>query len=334
MYYRGDQQAFITVTGLDPACFHELLTVFKPLFDLNSPYSCDDGYIRRIRQTEKCGHPRKITAHACLGLVLYWTRTTAFYWEMAGYFGMVTSCCDLWLRFRKRLLLHILSQRTDAQVRMPAEQKLEEYKKVVAARHPALKHTCFVADGMKVLIGRSGLFFTQERFYNGWKGDHFITNLFVFCPDGTICVALINAPGNCHDSELASYGSRSIWHEKYGVQCVMDSAFCTCNRQSCIKSVPRDRVTQVASSSEEIAVLDQALSLRQSAEWGMRALQGSMPRLKARWVYEERDERRVSLLMMVLLYNYQANNMDLNQIRSVYWNSAVMESNEESDGGT
>ena len=90
----------------------------------------------------------------------------------------------------------------------------------------------------------------------------------------------------------------------------------------------------MASSSEEIAVLDQALSLRQSAEWGMRVLQGSMPRLKARWVYEERDERRVSLLMMVLLYNYQANNMDLNQIRSVYWNSAVMESNEESDGGT
>jgi hypothetical protein len=46
----------------------------------------------------------------------------------------------------------------------------------------------------------------------------------------------------------------------------------------------------------------------------MRALQGSMPRLKARWSYEERDERLVGLTMLVLLYNYKANNMDLNQI--------------------
>ena len=209
-------------------------------------------------------------------------------------------------------------------MKMPCKSKLEEYKKVISAQHPALLNTCFVVDGMKVLIGCSGLFLTQERFYNGWKGDHFITNLFVFCPDGTICAALINTPGNCHDSKLASYGTRSIyskldeWYEKYGVYCVMDSAFCTWNRESCIKSVPRDRVTQVATSKEDTHILDEALSLWQSAEWGMRALQGSMLRLKARWVYEERDERRVSLLMMVLLFNYRANNMDLNQIRSVY----------------
>ena len=48
------------------------------------------------------------------------------------------------------------------------------------------------------------------------------------------------------------------------------------------------------------------------------------------WVYEERDKQRVSLLMMVLLYNYRANNMDLNQIQSVYWNSAVIESHNQS----
>ena len=49
LYFRGDQQAFITVTGLDPQCFHELLTVFEPLFDSNLPYSRNkDGYIRRI----------------------------------------------------------------------------------------------------------------------------------------------------------------------------------------------------------------------------------------------------------------------------------------------
>ena len=169
-----------------------------------------------------------------------------------------------WAGYLVRLLLQILPQRTDAQVQMPSEEKLTEYKQVVTARHPALKNTCFVADGMEVLIGWSGLFLKQEA---GWKGDHFITNLFVFCPDGTICAALINAPGKCHDLELASYGTCSIyskldeWYDKYGMQCVMDSAFCTRTHESCIESYPRDRVTQVASNPEDVAILDQALSL-------------------------------------------------------------------------
>ena len=47
-----------------------------------------------------------------------------------------------------------------------------------------------------------------------------------------------------------------------------------------------------------------------------------MPRLKARWPYKERDERLVGLTMIALLHNYKANNMDLNQIRTVYWNSS------------
>ena len=62
------------------------------------------------------------------------------------------------------------------------------------------------------------------------------------------------------------------------------------------------------------------MSVRQSAEWGMRALQGSMPRLKARWHYEERDERFIGPHVMMFLHNYKANNMDLNQICSVHWN--------------
>ena len=120
LYFRGDQQAFRTVTGLDPQCFHELLTVFTSLFESNSPYSRNqDSYIRRINWNKKRGCPRVITAHACLGLVLYWMRTTAFYWEMSGYFGLVILCCSLWLRFGKQLLLQILLQRTDVQVQMP-----------------------------------------------------------------------------------------------------------------------------------------------------------------------------------------------------------------------
>eukprot|EP00977_Amphora_coffeiformis_P028197 scaffold34851_cov313-Amphora_coffeaeformis.AAC.1 len=51
-----------------------------------------------------------------------------------------------------------------------------------------------------------------------------------------------------HDSELAMVGHPCIyekidaWYEKYGIKCVMDSAFCTASRNSIIKSLPRERI--------------------------------------------------------------------------------------------
>ena len=58
--------------------------------------------------------------------------------------------------------------------------------------------------------------------------------------------------------------------------------------------------------------------MRQSAEWGMRCLQGSFPRLKERFIYEERCERALMLRLVVLIYNYSVNTVGINQIRNVY----------------
>ncbi len=41
----------------------------------------------------------------------------------------------------------------------------------------------------------------------------------------------------------------------------------------------------------------------QSAEWGMRAFQSSMPCLKDRMKFDTSDERRVTLTTMILLYH-------------------------------
>jgi hypothetical protein len=54
------------------------------------------------------------------------------------------------------------------------------------------------------------------------------------------------------------------------------------------------------------------------AEWGMRGLQGSFPRLKDRIMYEERGERRLILELVVLLYNFRASVVGMNQIQSVF----------------
>jgi len=64
--------------------------------------------------------------------------------------------------------------------------------------------------------------------------------------------------------------------------------------------------------------LRQATSARQASEWGMRALQGSFPRLKDRLLYEDRGERKLILLSTVWLFNLCARRVGINQILSSY----------------
>lgn len=331
LYHSRNLSGFITATGVDPETFDVLLAEFEPIFLAHSPYSrpIDNGRIRQVRPNQptqtRPGRPRKTSAHACLGLVLYWTRTTCYYWTLAQMFGLTTSCCEVWLRFGKRVLLHVLSKRNDAQIKMPDAEKCMQYKAKITAKYSHLNDVGLVGDGVKIYIQKASDIIKQNAYYNGWKGDHYITNLFVFGPDGCIVAAMLNCPGSMHDSELASFGSPSIYqkldtaYEQHGIKCVMDSAFCARNRRSIIKSIPREQCYVQCETARQAIIQDQALSVRQAAEWGMRALQSSMPRLKARWLYEERDERLVGLTLIALLYNFKCNTMDLNQIRTVFW---------------
>ena len=61
-----------------------------------------------------------------------------------------------------------------------------------------------------------------------------------------------------------------------------------------------------------------ATSVRQLSEWGMRGFQGSFPRLTDRLRYEEQGERRIILSMIVLLCNFRATNIGINQIRTTF----------------
>ena len=58
--------------------------------------------------------------------------------------------------------------------------------------------------------------------------------------------------------------------------------------------------------------------MRQSVEWGMRAIQSSFPRLKDRFTYEENGERKLILKMIILLYNLRARKVGINQIKNTY----------------
>ena len=73
-----------------------------------------------------------------------------------------------------------------------------------------------------------------------------------------------------------------------------------------------------ANTPSEMLRLDQATSLRQAAEWGMRAIQSAFPRFYDRIKFERNGERAVYLSLLPLLYNYRLAKVGLNQICNVY----------------
>jgi hypothetical protein len=60
----------------------------------------------------------------------------------------------------------------------------------------------------------------------------------------------------------------------------------------------------------------------------MRALQSSFPHLLDRLVYEERGEQRIIMKMMILLlYNFRARLVGINQIKNVYMANLIQDAN-------
>ena len=235
------------------------------------------------------GRRRLLTSLDCLGLCLSWTRTRGGMFVLSMIFGMTSSSVSEYVRFGRRILIQVLKGRTDAMVRIPSNEQIENYKNVIKSMFPSLKNVWMAMDGLKLYLEQSSCCVIQNRFYNGWTHDHYVTNILGFCPAGTIVVACTNVPGCIHDSTVCDWGNiYQKLEEVYlrnGGKCAVDSAFCKKKNDFLIKSSQ-----SLPDTAEEIVVNREATSMRQSAEWGMRTFQSSFPRIKDRIIYEEGSE--------------------------------------------
>ena len=204
-------------------------------------------------------------------------------------------------------------------VPIPSKEKIKFYQEAIAARHSSLTNVYCFADGLKLPFQSCDDLNEQSMYYNGWTHGHYVTNLFVFGADGRIIEAVMNVPGSVHDSTLAVWGGtyaklKRVYEETGGI-CAVDSAFAASNAPYLIKS---SQDIMAANSAAEMVKLTEATSLRQAAEWGMRAIQGSMPRLKEPIHYEMNGERKRILKLVPLLYNIRLARVGLNQIANTY----------------
>lgn len=177
-----------------------------------------------------------------------------------------------------------------------------------------------VTDGLKIYLDQSKKSVIQNMFYNGRLHDDYVGTVFVFALNGCIISCATNAPGVMHNSVLAEWGNvyAKLEHcfEEFGGKYVVDSAVCREVYPFFIKSA-QDLGTS-ATSAHEIIRLQQAMSVQQASEWGMRALKGSFPWLKDLLAYEERGERKLIIRSIVALFNLRARLVRINQILSSY----------------
>lgn len=324
----GSNQALITLTGLNFETFDWLLERFRPLYEEYSPFIDPNGKIVRIRFQGR-GRKRLIDAQDCLGLVLAWTRTRGSNMVLQMIFGMTGTPVSMYLRYARRLLIRILANEPDSAIRIPSHDTIREYQAAIRAKHEALDGVWCTMDGLKLYLQQSGDSTIQNNFYNGWTHDHYVSAVIVFCPDGTIPIACYNVPGCIHDSTIAEWGNvykklETVYNSAVQGKCTVDSAFSKKRSPFLIKSQQADP----DGDDVNAAVIMQAKSMRQSAEWGMRSLQASFPRLKDRFIYEEFGERRVMMKMCLLLYNLRARRVGINQIKSTYMPALAMDANE------
>jgi hypothetical protein len=128
--------------------------------------------------------------HDCLALCLAWTRTKGSTITFQMIFGMTHTLVGIYLKFARRILLKCLMNQPSSAIKIPDVATIECHKRAIESRHPLLTNVWCMMDGLKLRLERSLNSLVQANFYNGSTHDHYITGVFVFCPDGTIPMCL------------------------------------------------------------------------------------------------------------------------------------------------
>ena len=273
MYEARQDQALITVTGLDFSTFDWLAERFNLYFDTHSPWVDNTiGDIVRLTEEQlRHGRPRQISGIDCLGLCLAWTRTQGSCFALHMIFGMTSNPVSMYLRFGRRILIEVLLREPDAQIRVPHLDVIQQYQDAIRRKYPILDGVWCTMDGLKLRLQQAPSRATENNCYNGWKHDHYVGAVIAFCPDGTIPIACFNVPGCVHDSLIADwvsiYDKLGNVFDTCGGKCAVDSAFSRRLHPYLIKSGQDDIVgNTVAEVAAHIRLNTEATSMRQSAE--------------------------------------------------------------------
>lgn len=318
-----NDRAFITTMGIDVQTFRLLLDGFAPRWN-SIPIPRDD--------VSSTGHPRlgrrSLDGAGALGLLLHYLGSAALETTLELIFAIIPTTMSRYLYFARKILLDVVKNMPEGAIRMPATRsECEELTELVCARHSLLHGAIATIDGLELPGQEAEDPETENATYSGWKATHLIKNVIIWSPKGEIIAASYGNPGSWHDSQIAAPLYRKLQELPEGYYIVADTAFPRGPRavDGRIRTPPKagDRLPSNDEERDHLMRFNnQLLSYRQTAEWGMRVLQGSFGRLRVPLPCSTDDEdkeiRNEILELCFRLSNVRARCVGINQIRQVY----------------
>ncbi|CAD6897921.1 unnamed protein product [Tilletia controversa] len=299
---------YISVFGLDVKTFDLLLAKASSFFP---------------PPPLKVRRPRLLSVRAHLALTLYYLTTPQRQKSISIVFGIVPSAVSPAIWVGLRALRVMMEADPDYwAIRWPSPDTMKSMAAAVRAREPLLKHVFGFVDGLNLRIYQPGDVDEQNAYYNGWLADTYCSQVLVFLPNGEIAWTSFNCPGSWHDSKIAAglYKLLTNPTRTPGSFAVLaDSAFpYTAEIAGRILSRPKDKIVGKETDVSKLRLWEAVTRQRQSAEWGMRALQGAFGRLDLR-LPVHKTKRALLLYVVFRLHNFRTRIVGLNQIKEVYF---------------
>lgn len=337
LFNSRNDRAYITTMGFNVETF-ELI--------VQSGFG-ERWYMQPIPRSDSTGSgeprpgARSLDAWGALGLVLHYLNSTMLEITLQQVFALIPATTSRYITFGLQILLKTLRKMPDAAIRWPQEdEEFQNDSELIVARHPRLEGAFASIDGLNLPTQTSQDPDIENATYNGWLSEHYISSVIVFSPRGTyqkqlftivthtlqgvIIAANFNAPGSWHDSRVAQPIYEKLRNETPdGFYLVADSAFPrgTIDIEGRIVAPIKtgQRLRGTAVEIEERFLYDrELLSYRQTAEWGMRSIQGSFGRLRLPLQINNKEGRADLLEICFRLHNLRTRRVGYNEIQKVY----------------
>ncbi|KAG2337597.1 hypothetical protein BDR05DRAFT_978457 [Suillus weaverae] len=302
---------FITTMGFDVETFTFILTSGFAKHWYHTPIPRDD-----ISQyANPCVECRSLDAGGALGLVSHYLSSTMHQISLQQVFALIPTTVSRYLSFGLHILLLTLRNMADAKIHWLQGDEFEECSALVVACHARLQGAFGSIDGLKIPVQTSNDIDIENAMFNGWLSEHFISSVLTFSSQGIVIAARTNTPGSWHDSH----------HTPAGYYIVADTAFPrgSNNIDGCICAPLKQGQTlrgTAADIEECMAFNHELFSYRQTAEWGMRGLQGAFGHLRVPLGTSDKEVRGDLIETCVHLHNLRAKRVGINQICTVYMN--------------
>jgi hypothetical protein len=218
------------------------------------------------------------------------------------------------------LVCNSLLTHPHGRIKFPNAGGMEYLASLVAMREPRVRDVIGFLDGTTIAVQCAEDMVSQSVDYNGHTKETCCNNIFLFGPDGLIKWASINFPGHMHDSTVASQLIAKV------INCIGTFKICVDQGfprggdlfERFVGPYSSKVLKKIAPRLRRLLVERSHIytSLRQSSEWGMRALRASFARLKTK-LTSDKEKRHLIILVIVLLHNFRTHHVGLNQIATV-----------------